>query len=58
MNSTKPPKPITDAERVDAIKRKEMTGQRITKDDILTIRDAQTRQRLIAENLQLFTKKQ
>lgn len=49
---------ITDEDRIGAIKRKQATGQKITKEDILSVKDAQTRQRLIAENIQLFTKKQ
>ena len=47
---------ITDADRLDMIKKKAAEGQQITKDDILSIRDAPTRQKLIAENIRLFVK--
>lgn len=51
------PKPLTDEQRIEQINYKRRTGS-LEKADILTIRDAQTRQRLIAENIALFTKKQ
>ena len=54
-NSKKPV--ITDEDRVGAIKRKQAIGQKVTKEDIMQIKDARTRQEFIARNLDLFTRK-
>ena len=46
----------TDAQRVQIVEIKKAKGE-LEKKDILAIRDAATRQRLIRENIELFQKK-
>lgn len=48
---------VTDAERIGAIKRKEQQGAKITKAEIMSVKDAQTRQAFIAKHIDLFTRK-